>query len=343
VGYLHVFLSALRQRTSKYFIWLGIYSGCAFYIYLFLSTFILTLNCCAVVWSVCRKDFDLVKKLLLSIGLGVAIGSYFVYHSYLVVKNPLYAPYARAINVTASHVWDISQVSLFTYGMFAVYLALRHRSRKPFDIDNQFLLLILATTFLVINQQVITGFELQRGHYHWYFNVPIYIFVLFYILYDSMRDSQIFAARKYIFPIVVTCLAVFWGFYTQLSTTARISAQYYAESQVYVPLLNYLSSLPPDSVIFANNELSELIPVATHNYVVWAQPAQFFLVPTERRAFNQDNLLSSGFQLKKFGNYRLDYLVWDTKNDPTWKIDQYHFFRLIEQIGDFKVYRSVTK
>ena len=39
--------------------------------------------------------------------------------------------------------------------------------------------------------------------------------------------------------------------------------------------------------------------------------------------------------------YRVDYLVWDIKENPQWDIDQYQFFKQIYEIGDIKIYKLI--
>jgi tRNA A58 N-methylase Trm61 len=94
---------------------------------------------------------------------------------------------------------------------------------------------------------------------------------------------------------------------------------------------------PTDSVVFADEDVSAIVPVYTFDSVVWDVQAPNYLLPHARTLFTPDLVLSAGFA-ENIHKYRVDYVVWDTVKDPSWKMDQYKILRKVYETGGLKVY-----
>ena len=51
------------------------------------------------------------------------------------------------------------------------------------------------------------------------------------------------------------------------------------------------------------------------------------------------SLRAEGWNINLLKRYKIDYIIWDTKNDPKWKLDQYPELQKVTNIEDFEVYR----
>lgn len=56
-----------------------------------------------------------------------------------------------------------------------------------------------------------------------------------------------------------------------------------------------------------------------------------------REVYN--NLVTLGWNTSLLNKYRLDYIVWDRREKPEWRIEEYGELELVEQIGDVFIYR----
>ena len=177
---------------------------------------------------------------------------------------------------------------------------------------------------------------MQEGHYHWYFNTPIFILVLFVA-------GDYLVGRKYwvMGGVVAVSLGVISLASAVLIQTS--SYEYLAEktqiNQKYMDVLDWIKKKTPnESVILANQSLSELIPVYTFANVVWEDHSSYYLLPQERRDFTPDKIMATPDFNKVLSKYRVDYLVWDSAKEPSWELEKYSFLSKLYDDGDFKIY-----
>jgi len=253
-----------------------------------------------------------------------------LYAIYAAMHHPEYASVKKALNIEPMHraVFSMSGLALsvffayvFRTKLYKVALVLREHM--------VFLAGLLITAFLVVNQQVITGMTLQHVHYFRSFNNPIFAIVLMFLAYVLFK-SPIFTSPRarfaaQVLPWCTIFLLMVTGVYFQY-TAYQIDAPIVHEEQRYMPPLRWLShNVPKGSVVMANDTLSELIPLFTSHHVVWQSVdiPGVFLYPSERAQFTPENLLQSKDFLSDIKKYRVDYILWDRKADPEWKIDAF--------------------
>ena len=75
----------------------------------------------------------------------------------------------------------------------------------------------------------------------------------------------------------------------------------------------------------ADESLSELVPIFTKNNVVYDVQAYNFFWSRERARFDQKYILED--LPGKIGEYRVDYILWDTLAEPDWQMDKYSFLQ----------------
>lgn len=215
---------------------------------------------------------------------------------------------------------------------------------------------LLITTFVVVNQQVITGVTLFPGHYHHSFNIPIFIVVLTFLMsltVTRLRDGEsgntnsnlsasIPNVRTCVFgrdlflrslPWIASVIFIATGAFIQYSSYQNWAPQT-SKDQRYMPALSWLKAeTPKESVVMANEMLSDLIPVFTSNNVLWSRAATLFLVPADRTRFTTESLLQSKDFLHDIKQYRADYILWDQQADPSWDINRFQLPVLFSSDG----------
>ena len=181
------------------------------------------------------------------------------------------------------------------------------------------------------------------------------------------------------------------------------SNDYEINLQQYSLIFDWLNNnTEKDSVVYANSDFSNLIPVYTHNNVYYSRFANLFFIKDQEvferfiinnywEDFNEQFILdkqrfiwgvhyideynhnmsknklrkllflpiknydnipkqkmddfnnlvfkiqSSGIEDYLF-NYKVDYLIWDTKKDPHWDLNKLNNIKLLYKIGYFYVY-----
>lgn len=370
--YFNVLLSALKSRDARWFIALAALLGLSFYTYFYTFTFFLALNFVLVLlWIVFEKKDKKKEASYLSLATlgGFLIGIPALLAIYETMKHPDYAQITAFITVFTHHP-EISKNGLVVSFLFGIYL-FRTKVYRTVGIVRDHVILIvgfLITTFVVVNQQVLTGRDLYSGHYHHNFNIPIFIIVLMFLasavisrltlsrsavsqphndleplkvqssvlIYSGARSN--FTIILCTLPWIASIVFIATGIFIQYASYVN-DAPHTSEDQRYMPALSWLDAqTPKESVVMANETLSELIPVFTSDNVMWSIGATNYLMPLERTYFTPENLLRSNDFFHDIKQYRVDYILWDRKTDPGWNIDR---FQLPAQFssGDLVIYK----
>lgn len=333
--YLNVFLVAVREMKFKWYFYLAIILGWSFYVYLYLSTFILAFGLVTAVIYLLRRNLKVFFCVSSSIVGGLVVGGYFFYNLSKVLNHPYYQDFATAQKLILSHRPILSLAGCLVLAAFLIYFFGRGRLFRVEKTETDFFWLgLLLTAFVVINQQVITGHLLQEGHYHWYFNVPIFILVICYLASVLLSRFDKIRAVIQAFIIAVSFGSaglIGWSSYSYWHDQVSVD-------QRYMPLMHWLESgTSPGSVVFANPAISSLIPIYTFDDVVWDEMATNYLLPKQRLSFRPDLILVSGLE-KNLKNHRIDYLVWDQKTDRDWHLNKYRFLDKVYTTGDIEVF-----
>jgi len=328
--YLHLLLSALNKKTWAIFTFLGVILGLSFYIYFYSYTFFLALNAVLLIMNLISKKYDIVLKIAGATSLGIGIGLWSIMNTIAIYTHPNYKFMAELIDVASTHHPIFSVFGLLT---LVVLILFSWHNREKNNL--LFLWSLLITSFIVINQQVITGILLQEGHYHWYFNVPIFIFVFIFVLYYLVNNKP-----RWSFGLAVTiCIISTASTFQIQSSSYHMNFSEATNNQRYGMVISWLNeNTSKESVVFADNYLSQLIPAYTGANVVWEDHAAFYLVSPERRLFNPTTLLAKQDFKKALSEYRVDYFIWDIKKEPEWRLNKYSFLKQLYGDDDFRIY-----
>lgn len=334
-SFLHLLLSYWRQGFN----WrcgglLAMILGVSFYIYFYLFTYLLALLVIALIilgiikrW---RDAWGLVGVLI----LGTVVGLPIVYELFKVITHSDYYLLAETFNLQIGRGPVLSSVFLVTSLMFILSLWWFRHYYDRWPTETLFITVLLTTSLVVVNQQLITGIVLQEGHYHWYFNRPIFTIILIWSGWSILRNSHFWSK---IITILIMVVSIYAGCFVQYSSyLARVAET--VSLQKYGPILKWIeTNTESEAVFLANQALSELIPVYTGGNVVWEDHASYYLMSKERRKFTVKNILEGKVDPKA---YQINYIVWDRVKDQDWPVNRFFKLKLLfdsEQIGIYEV------
>src|SRR3989344_917340 len=135
-----------------------------------------------------------------------------------------------------------------------------------------FFIILFGALAVVLNQQLVTGFQIQPGHYHWFTTKPLIAIILTFL--GLYWIEKIVPNKKWRIVVVIFLVSIF-SLNAIIIQARSYSANYttYKENQRYAPLLTFLDeSYTTKKNIWANPdleisypELSYLILAYTHH------------------------------------------------------------------------------
>src|SRR3989344_4499836 len=135
-----------------------------------------------------------------------------------------------------------------------------------------FFIILFGALAVVLNQQLVTGFQIQPGHYHWFTTKPLIAIILTFL--GLYWIEKIVPNKKWRIVVVIFLVSIF-SLNAIIIQARSYSANYttYKENQRYAPLLTFIDeSYTTKKNIWANPdleisypELSYLILAYTHH------------------------------------------------------------------------------
>lgn len=270
--YLNSLVKSWKSIELKYKILAGVFFGLSFYVYFYAWSFILALNGCLFLIFLFKKDFSRLKKIIFISGLGLALGAYNLSQLYLWAISESGKQMAYFMWSSYGRIPIFSKIGFITLMIFAVY----YYKRRD-DKNSPFILAVILSGWVALNQQIITGRILQYGHYYWYFIVPLSIIVNLYMIWHLIKNENL---KKYLFLILI-CLVFIntaGGQYKSFFTWLEIKKQ----EQNYRPIIDFLNRDEKPGVILASLEDEYLFTVYTPHDLFWHGSANFNNVPIQR-------------------------------------------------------------
>lgn len=293
--YLHLLWSFWNQKTvwtilsmrRKFLLILALAAvyGASFYVYFYTWTFFTVLNGLFIFACLIEHRFRDAVHYLFITALGLLAAIPYFLNLIAFTAHPYYHDISKTFGFIFTHAPRVSLGGIVTIALFALVCIWQFR-RGSWHITHErntqiFLGVLLLATVIVINQQVITGHLLQEGHYHWYFNTPIFALALAWVISKIAPYTHV----RHFLPIISGLVAV-----AAFTTTIQIQiASYKANEsvalsdQAYAPLFTWLNeNAAPESVLLADHRISEWTPVYTHLNVYWSDYNFTYLTPRFR-------------------------------------------------------------
>ncbi|MDP2947280.1 MAG: hypothetical protein Q8N88_04130 [Nanoarchaeota archaeon] len=269
-----IFLWLFLEKRSKKFLFLSALNfGLLFYIYPYYWTFYLIffgILTAVYFW----KNRGLALKIAVIIASGLVLAIPYFYFNYLASRLPYYTETLTRIGMIYSHfpsgariiLW--SALGLLTFGWFL------WRKVIKWDIKTIFFVSGILASIIAVNQHLITGKNFEfSSHY----DMAAMFFLIFSFAY---LWSNLKVGRKLLSVLLVfIVLIVTTGSLFEFSKKAFIINEQAVYRQNYASVLEWLNkNTEKDSVVYANNALSGLMPVYTANNVFYHRNANLFFI-----------------------------------------------------------------
>lgn len=277
VIYLHLVLSVYRKLDNKLLVVMASVFGLSFYIYFYSFTYFIAINAvCFVILFINKKTKEAYGVAYATI-FGIAVGVFAIINMVKLLLHENYVYLAPISNIVNSRQPIFSFLGVGTLFIFIIYLFFKWKSRQN---DEYFLITLILTAFIAINQQVVTGISIQEGHYHWYFNTPVYLMVLFWVGYKLLKSGN--RILYFAIPAFFIFISFFVSVFGQVSFYKDWAPQVF-EQQRYANVFRWLNqNATKTDVVFSNNELSLKIPAYTITNPYWNYFTLAYLTPLER-------------------------------------------------------------
>lgn len=330
-GYLYVLFVKTPSRTRL--LLLVLLYGLSWYLFIYLATFLTALLFSVILWHGMRREKRLVVEygLVSIVGLITAIPAILNLHA--ITQSPYYYLFVGPIGLEHTHA-PYLHIPLLIIALVTGWYSYTHRSYR--HLKETFVLLL--TSLIVMNQQVITGLSLHPAHYVTYFCMPVYILVMTLLLSEWLQPVSLRARRAVQVAIMlyafVTAVFILYSSYVYWAPKTMLLQRDAA------PMVWLSEHTPPESVVMANPTLSLLIPVYTSDNVMWETHANTYLMPQTRWDFTPENALASKDFCTFIKQYQMDYVVWDWRMDPDWSLKKRLCLQLIGDVkGGFFFYK----
>lgn len=329
--YLLILLSYFADKKRWKIAMLSLILGASFYVYFYTWSFILVINGIWFLASVLKRKFDFAPLLVIFGGLIMGIPALRII--YLGITHVGYRDLSAIAMIQSTHKPILGLVAVIATGLF-FYI----QKKSLLNEANQYFLLIaISSTWVVNNQQIITGLNIQAGHYHWYYNTPIYV-VIFIIVLNNILYSDRY--KKVAIPVIgLILLAATMSTVLVQTSSFRFWNRTYQDYQDLGFVIKKLKQTQkPESVILANDKASELVNLFGGFYIFWSYHSKFYLYSDNRRQYTQEWLVENwnkhGVETPSF-----DVVVKNRVTDD-WLIIDAHWPLIVES-GDWQAYRVI--
>jgi len=284
-----------NPHTTSSLVWLGVATGATFYIYGFLwQTAVATLGMLTI-YALVVKHWVLMRRTLLALGLGFVVGAPALIYTLWVTTQPYFWESMLRFGLVHTRLPVGELVWSGSFALLAVGLAALVYWRAPFAQRAAFTpaLIFIATTgaavFAMQGSNMLTNSLLEIGDHMRRFIIvwlPISTALLAYMVYVSraLYPRVYMWGAGVLLAVLVLGNINFWYHHSHPFREPDVLAPQWQEQQTYAAPLHYLDEAEPEPVVVWGNgdNFSTIhVPVLTKHYVLFVEPAQFMMMPTD--------------------------------------------------------------
>lgn len=238
----------LHQTNNR---WFGIgcmmVFGLSFYVYPYtwsLLLVFLSLMFLAAVWQRQRRNALWISAI--SIGGFVIAIPYFV-NVYQLIHDPSYGTLTDSWGLHAGRPFVVGSILCIAVALLAV---IHKINKKNNNYSLWFLLALLISGFIALNQQLITGRVFYYGHYHWYYNKPFFAIIVAISIGALLRYYKVNLKIQQTFATVLVGIFLYNGIMIQW-VSYQYHFNHYLALQSYRPVIDWLKkNAAKDSVVY---------------------------------------------------------------------------------------------
>lgn len=310
--YLHSLLSAVEKKNWKWWGSLAVLYGLSFYIYFFIYAFITVIQAVYIGIYLLKKEW----RTLLYFALGTFVGLVIAIPHFIEIFNLFSHPYYSTIPTSyliRSHIPDVSVIGMTLFLVFIAVSILYIQKFKVISVRAYYVFTLATACFIARNEHVMSGMIMQYDHFEVFLFGPIFVIACCFLIHSFFGQETSVKYRGLI--LLLSILPILNSTSIQYK-----SYQYwlpYAKSnQEYVSVLSWVrDNTSHNSVISAPPIISRLIPLYTHNYVLWSFYAgQWMSMPGRFEDIVSSRV--SADHLQKIGRkYGVNYYIEERKSD----------------------------
>jgi len=274
----------LALDKKKTYLWIisGLLLGIILNFYFFTWAFILSFSGLLFLFFVWTKDSQRLKILISVLSIGIILSIPYFLSLLEAMKTPQFLYSVNNQGMISTHALILGKISLLT---IVIFLLAAKFFKLPKDLNYYFLLALVLNTFVVINQQIITGKELYQGHFHWYYNTPIFFIILFMAL--NLFVKKYLAKFKNLIVFILFILIIYNGWVICKSAFEH-NFSFFVDQQKYGFVVKWLNDQGSKNKVVASEDLilNSIIPAYTSADVYLAEQASWFFAPRERMEHN---------------------------------------------------------
>ena len=311
--YLHTLLTTFIRKTKTSYVVLSILYGLTFYIYFFTYAFITVLQLTIILLNILRKDYKTTICYVFVTISGLIIALPQLLNIYELLKHPYYNTIPNGY-LLLTHIPDISLYGVILFILFIIFSFVIYRRENKVTIEMFFINSLVFSCFLTRNEHIISGKIMQYSHFENYIFAPIFTLTIFYYIFSL--SSKKFIKKYHYYFLLLIFLPIFNSIFIQFYSYSWWYGRA-VDDQKYVQVLYFLKNKTKSGSVIStpNDTLSSLVPIFTHDYVLWSYLAyQYMSIPGRQ----SDGLYSRTSQkaLLEIGKkYDVDYYVEEKSRD----------------------------
>lgn len=278
-----LWLRFIEKPSNGNAVFMGIVFGLLFHIYPYYWTFYVIFFALYLLFNFVLKQKIEYRKYFLAFAIAFVISIPYFTSFIKSMQLPYYNESVARVGMLDTHFPTGRKIVMWGV-IILILFAIAHR-KKIVDLNGKSLLLAgsCLAAIIAVNQQMITGKNLQFASHYWMLGVFCFVFMFLYLLNLRMKKINVNCVK-----LIILSLAGLYVFYGPAVYTANaLSGQIFVyteketEQQRYAEIFRWLNdNTPADEVVFSDMELSSLIPVYTSNNVFYCPSAGLFFAPS---------------------------------------------------------------
>ncbi|HAZ29030.1 MAG TPA: hypothetical protein DCY48_04645 [Candidatus Magasanikbacteria bacterium] len=304
-----------HTKNIRWAILLGVALGCLFYVYTYYWTFYfvyLFLLCTGIYLSKTGKEY--LRGIFLSFVVACLLGVPYIVDMLHNVKIGEYADTMARLGMLSTHF--PSGIRMVGSGALLFFLG-AICLRKKIISKNIYAISLLSGVIagpLVANHHIITGKNLEFSSHYWMPAVFWFVFFVCYVL-SRIFSFENFKERKSLYIKILFIGIFIFSFRNAFYIAVRQSVvtEQIIDWQGYGEVMQWLdSNTDKDDVVFADDELSNLIPMYTHNNVFYSRFANLHFI--SNKEVENRFLINQYWNTLEYSDFvRYERSIWGTQ------------------------------
>ena len=281
-AFMAVFYLALSKKRTYLWILSALLLGIGFNLHFYIWAFILSFSFILIFFFLLIKDYERLKIIINTLSVGIILSTPYFFMLLKAMNTPQYSYAINNQGMISTHALILGKVALLT---IIIFLFISKFFKLPKNLNYYFLLALALNTFVVINQQVITGKELYQSHFHFYYNTPV-LFIIAFLALGLFLKKYLPKFKD----LIIFLLIIFFVYNAFVVFNDAFDENFdrFVDWQKYGPIVQWINNndLRDKVIVSEDLILDSIIPAYTSTDVYLAESASWYFVPRERIEHN---------------------------------------------------------